>query len=360
MVISLVSLIIAVILFWWVSTDIMIERSRRKYLTACIVLTILITIAELGCILTDNTIPANRIPCIVFNALGFALSPFVFLVESNFYIFHKSKYALLHGFPALCNAVLVLLSPWHGWIFWVGADCSYQRGAYFTVYLAAFLYSICLSLVRKIRATRHLPAYFKKRILVSNIAMLAGVLFQVKYPAYHTTWILITFFLVLYYALLCEMVSILDGLTGLLNRAAFNKQLGSFRARPHTVHMLLMADVNEFKRVNDEQGHTYGDYCLREIAHILQAAFPRHAKVYRFGGDEFSILLSLPSEDDLLPYLCKLETLIAHRQREDRNFPSLAVGFHSFAPSQSACDIINAADARMYENKRACKASRLL
>ncbi len=360
MVISIVSLIIAVILLWWVSTDIMIECSRRKYFTACIVLTILITIAELGCILTDNTIPANRVRCIIFNTLGFALSPFVFLIESNFYTYRKNPFAILHSLPALLSAVLVLLSPWQGWIFWVSADCSYGRGAYFTVYLAAFLYSICLSLMRKIRATRHLPVYFKKRILVSNAVMLAGVLFQVGHPEYHTTWILITFFLVLYYALLCEMVSILDGLTGLLNRAAFNKQLASFRAHPQSVNLLLMVDVNDFKRVNDEKGHTYGDHCLRAIAHLLQAAFPRHAKVYRFGGDEFSILLSLPSEDDLLPYLDKLDAQVARQRREDCDFPSLAVGFHAFDPSQSACDIINAADARMYENKRARKSFRLL
>lgn len=360
MVINIVSLIIAVILLWWVSTDIMIERSRRKYFTVCILLTILVTAAELGCTLTDNTIPANRVPSIVFNIMGFALSPFVFLLESKFYTFRQRKYDFLHYVPATYNAVVVLLSPWQGWVFWVGTDCSYQRGAYFEVYLTAFLYSIVLSFIRKSRATRHLPIYFKKRILVSNVVMLAGILFQVIHPQYHTTWILITFFLVLYYALLCETGSIVDGLTGLLNRAAFNKQLASFRAHPQSVNLLLMVDVNDFKRVNDEKGHAYGDLCLCELAHMLQTAFPRHAQAYRFGGDEFSILLSLPSTDDLLPYLDKLEARIARRQLEDRNFPSLAIGFHAFDATQPACVIIDAADCCMYQNKRKTKAVRHL
>jgi len=81
-----------------------------------------------------------------------------------------------------------------------------------------------------------------------------------------------------------------DGLTGLNNHTTFYAQLG--RAVERTERFgLLMIDLDEFKAYNDSYGHQAGDEMLRRIAGALRAACRDTDAVFRYGGDEFTILL---------------------------------------------------------------------
>jgi diguanylate cyclase (GGDEF)-like protein len=91
-----------------------------------------------------------------------------------------------------------------------------------------------------------------------------------------------------------------DGLTGVFNRRHFEQvfapQLAEClaHARPYS---LLIADLDHFKRVNDDHGHLTGDDCLRSIAAILQRCAGDGGAVARFGGEEFVVLM--PDTDEL-------------------------------------------------------------
>lgn len=133
--------------------------------------------------------------------------------------------------------------------------------------------------VKKLRVSKNVPDYFRRRIVSSEVILGGGLFLQVIFPELHTTWIIVTICLMFFYALSCQMDSILDGLTGLLNRSAFNRVLehnlaplsaASKRKHRKKVLALMMLDVNDFKRVNDTRGHSYGDYCLQGIADILK------------------------------------------------------------------------------------------
>lgn len=84
-----------------------------------------------------------------------------------------------------------------------------------------------------------------------------------------------------------------DSLTGLANRAVFQKSLSDLhgRAGGPGVSALLLVDLDHFKPVNDTIGHLHGDACLVEAARRLQACAPADALVCRIGGDEFAVLL---------------------------------------------------------------------
>ncbi|WP_394201619.1 diguanylate cyclase [Shewanella waksmanii] len=87
----------------------------------------------------------------------------------------------------------------------------------------------------------------------------------------------------------------IDSLTGVKNRAAFDKRLlaeGRLSRRQQTPMAILMLDIDRFKSINDNHGHLAGDQCLRLIAKALKAKLKRPADlVSRFGGEEFAIIL---------------------------------------------------------------------
>ena len=153
------------------------------------------------------------------------------------------------------------------------------------------------------------------------------------------------------------MSSLLDGLTGLLNRAAFNKEIEHLKLSSKWTTVLYMIDVNNFKDINDAKGHTSGDYYLKEIGKILEVVFSNNAQIFRFGGDEFSVILS-KRPGDSMDYVGRLDSLIRSRQIEEPDFPDVAVGYSEFDANKNVQDIIDLADNNMYKNKRIMKRSR--
>ena len=85
-----------------------------------------------------------------------------------------------------------------------------------------------------------------------------------------------------------------DHLTGLSNRRAMYKAVKSEVSRAKRRGLPLSAiliDIDDFKLVNDEYGHTIGDEVLRELSAILTALCSEHMRAFRFGGEEFVVLL---------------------------------------------------------------------
>lgn len=84
-----------------------------------------------------------------------------------------------------------------------------------------------------------------------------------------------------------------DGLTGLLNRAEFERRLARALARttPDQRHALLYLDLDGFKRVNDDCGHAVGDAVLRQVARLLRRHLRAGDTLARLGGDEFALLV---------------------------------------------------------------------
>lgn len=83
-----------------------------------------------------------------------------------------------------------------------------------------------------------------------------------------------------------------DSLTKLDNRRAFVEQ-ADVRLQSGTSHMLVMVDIDHFKRINDSLGHAGGDLGLQHAAAIISAAAPKDALVARLGGEEFGLLMPL-------------------------------------------------------------------
>jgi diguanylate cyclase (GGDEF)-like protein/PAS domain S-box-containing protein len=151
-----------------------------------------------------------------------------------------------------------------------------------------------------------------------------------------------------------------DALTGLLNRTALSEQLAQALrlARRHGKQVgLLFIDLDNFKEVNDSLGHQCGDQVLITVSEQLVACVRATDTVFRYGGDEFVVLLSeLESSKDAALVARKLASAVAaHRligARDDAL--SLSVGISVYPDDGDDPDtLLQQADTAMYRTKSA-------
>ncbi len=148
-------------------------------------------------------------------------------------------------------------------------------------------------------------------------------------------------------------VSTHDSLTGLANRFAFDEALARLDERgPHPVGV-LMVDLDELKRINDEQGHAAGDTMLRRVAEVLKATFRADDVVARIGGDEFVVLTSGRDAEAVEALAVRLFDAVQQHNRElDATPIRLSLGVAIAESGMSIAAALQDADARMYSMKR--------
>jgi len=155
-------------------------------------------------------------------------------------------------------------------------------------------------------------------------------------------------------------LAIRDPLTGLFTRRHFQQRLAQELERCRRFQLplsLMILDINHFKAINDELGHTAGDQVLREVAEVL-ASGTRAADIpVRFGGDEFAVLLVQADQTQAALAAKRIVSEVSQRV----SFPRLAsgravtlsVGVATFpGDGDSMKALIEAADRAMYEHKR--------
>lgn len=156
--------------------------------------------------------------------------------------------------------------------------------------------------------------------------------------------------------------SLTDSLTGCDNRRSLMhkmEQLAALHPRTGQGFALLFIDLNHFKEVNDTHGHHVGDELLRQAAKRLRMQVRQSDSLARNGGDEFILLLPSMGLDGAGKLAGKFEALIAEPFKIDDIEISISasVGYAIFPTEvQTADELMNLADARMYERKREKKA----
>lgn len=106
-----------------------------------------------------------------------------------------------------------------------------------------------------------------------------------------------------------KYLSVTDGLTGLYNRRHFecNFDREFLRAQRYNSKLsLAIIDIDFFKKINDTYGHSCGDYVLREVAYLAMQTFRKTDMIFRYGGEEFAVILT---ETDLANALIPCERL---------------------------------------------------
>ena len=154
-----------------------------------------------------------------------------------------------------------------------------------------------------------------------------------------------------------RQLSYLDGLTGIFNRRFFELRILEEieRARRTETGMaVIMVDIDQFKKLNDEFGHLLGDEVLRQVSSLFHLNLRKIDVVCRYGGEEFAILLTQTNSEHALGVAEKLRKLV-----EEWEFPgvpqtvTISAGVAAFPEHGSTRDeLVRAADKALYAAKQ--------
>lgn len=156
----------------------------------------------------------------------------------------------------------------------------------------------------------------------------------------------------------------LDGLTGLHNRQAFDERIkrlvlsaGHPDRRTHPAaaapdNCLALFDIDHFKSVNDRFGHLYGDEVLVQFARLMSRAFRYQDMLFRYGGEEFAVVLVGMLAAAAVPVLDSFRRTLEAYEYPQIGCKTVSVGVADISPGESVDTIINRADKALYHAKQ--------
>lgn len=331
---------------------------RKKPFLIAIILTIIVILSEAGTVFADNEYLNLRSINLLCNILGFALTPIIPIAITLIFderIFKSHKLLLL---PTLINIVATVLSPLYGYIFYIDPNNLYSRGDYFFVFIIAYIINLLLLLISTLETGKNYNYPIMWKLLALSLFTLLGTSIQLVFPLAYSSWHCVTLSLLLYFLLMSEFDSSFDALTGLYNRAAFDKAIKQKAESRANAFSVIILDINDFKNVNDTYGHDYGDNIIKLVAAIIQKSFNKQYTCYRFGGDEFSVISSETDQEKIEHQLRNMTSNLEAMREKDYPLPTVSYGFSIFrgGGKPDFRKIFKDADDQMYHYKKIHKA----
>ena len=147
----------------------------------------------------------------------------------------------------------------------------------------------------------------------------------------------------------------LDGLTGIANRKAFDTIIHEWMEQKQQFS-LVMLDIDDFKKINDTYGHLVGDDVIKFLASILISFSKEEDICFRYGGEEFGLLLKGKEEEEARGIAEQFRVKIASTQSPTGKTITVSLGMTSLqASDETPKAIIERADKALYQSKQSGK-----
>jgi diguanylate cyclase (GGDEF)-like protein len=299
------------------------------------------------------------------NFLIFMLSPVlpsIWLLYSHNEVFQNEdktrRFAITLYAVIAANFVLLVISQFTGWFYYIDSGNVYHRGPFFL--MAAFL-TVALIFAALILITVNRKKIEKKHysaLVFFAIPPMVGIVLQILLYG----WSLMLNSLVL--SLLMVFLNIqnhsihTDYLTGVFNRKKFeaylNAKINSSTKKKSFSAILL--DMDNFKAINDTYGHEMGDDALQLCVKLLRKSLKPKDFIARYGGDEFYIILDISNLAALEGIIARINDCIEDYNESGAQPYNLgfSIGYevYDYNSGMKAEDFKKMLDKKMYENKQ--------
>ena len=260
--------------------------------------------------------------------------------------------------PVLILTALLVANLKFPVIYRITAQNGYVREPLYPLSIALclphYLYSAVITLKRMRGRGRFSSSGPARYLLLYPIFPLLFVVIQSFSYGLAIVWMGSVISLLIIYFNLQNAKITTDALTGISNRHRFESYMG-YKLRNRTDGLLLfvlMIDIDDFKAINDRQGHLMGDTALRITAQQILAGVRRSDFVARIGGDEFVVVGECPQEGDVTHIVQSIHQKVACQTKCPLQL-SVSIG-SSLLPSnqtRSIDDLLLEADRAMYAQK---------
>lgn len=152
-------------------------------------------------------------------------------------------------------------------------------------------------------------------------------------------------------------LSLTDALTGLYNRRHFNAELERefMRSKRYGGDLCIaIIDIDFFKKINDTYGHLCGDYVLKEVAYLILENFRKTDMVFRYGGEEFVVIMTETSLENSLIPLERLRKTIKNNNfiyKGKKITVTVSIGVET-NKTETTDEFLNNADKALYQAKQ--------
>jgi diguanylate cyclase (GGDEF)-like protein len=267
------------------------SRIFRVYLL-CVLFSVSLDIVTCYTIFWHEKVPI--LLNVILNGIYLLFQCVIPVLISQYVLFcvHPRRYHLIQRWgvwqiPAIACGLLVVTSYWTKWIYYVNRTGYYHGSLHFLLYVNAAIY-LFFSIGYVLYYHRELK---KRRVfLIVFMIVLSAVLsfLQFLFPSYLLSGVGTALSVYVMYFDLESVLSYEDGVTGALNRTAFNVHIKEHLHR-HISEKVFMMGLDNFKIVNETYGMSFGDKLMQQIVSVLQQEYGMN-HVFRIGGDKFAVV----------------------------------------------------------------------
>lgn len=328
-----------------VSRNDILQKEKKVQLKTLYIMIIIASISEwLGVFLNGSSqnlvIIHGLVKATEYSIVPFLSLIFLIVLECNKHI------KILAGIFSI-HALIEFSSIFTHIIFYVDSSNIYQHGAYYWIYIAFYLFAFIYLLYYCLRfAASHQTR--NSIILISTLALfVAGIILRQIHSSIRIDYLCLVFLAIFIYIFYVDVLQKSDALTGLLNRGSYINSVANISKEA----TILYFDVNDFKGINDNYGHSYGDETLQIIAQTLKEIYSKYGRTYRVGGDEFCVIIDY-QEKDIETINQKFHQTLLEKRKTNQHLPTVSVGYSYYDYRKNAVDdVIKIADKNMYRSK---------
>lgn len=261
----------------------------------------------------------------------------------------------VYSIGGLVACILLIINIFYPIVF-TNKNGTYQRGNAYGIFLIFVILYILDSLYLYAKCRKKVGTLKLFPVGVFLIPTAIGVIVQALFIEIAITWTSIAVAIAGIMTALKNETIFLDRLTGLYNRVYLEFLQKQASKKKNVWVSGIMIDLNGFKQINDNYGHSEGDVALTIVANILRKSFSEYGVVTRYAGDEFVVMLNT-TDEQFVRKLIKHAKMNFEEENKTNDKPyelSASMGFAvSDLRNENIADFMNRIDNQMYKDKLA-------